>query len=75
MNQTITVSGVGIGSSIGGTVYAPAAHVDLTGALAVGLDTLGGAYIVDTMTVSGVGNINIDLGNNPPRIPDVNLVE
>ena len=75
VNQTITVSGVGIGSSIGGTVYAPAAHVDLTGALAVGLDTLGGAYIVDTMTVSGVGNINIDLGNNPPRIPDVNLVE
>jgi Putative Flp pilus-assembly TadE/G-like len=74
VNQTITIKGTGASAMVG-TIYAPAAHVDLTGLLAAGLDTLGGAYIVHTMTVGGVGSINIDLGNNPPRLPDVNLVE
>jgi uncharacterized membrane protein len=74
VNQPITVSGAGT-MACAGTVYAPAADVSLTSILAAGLDTLGGAYICNTMQISGIGSINIDLGNNPPRIPDVTLVE
>jgi hypothetical protein len=74
LNQAISITGSGL-NAIAGTVYAPAAAVNLTGAAAVGLDTLGGAYISRTITVSGVGSVNVDLGNNPPRIPDVTLVE
>jgi hypothetical protein len=49
--------------------------VTLASLLNLGLDTLGGAYIVSTLQVGGVGSINIDLGNNYPRVPDVTLVE
>jgi hypothetical protein len=74
LNQPITVSGAGT-MAFTGTVYAAAADVSLTGLLAAGIDTLGGAYICNTLQVSGIGSLNIDLGNNPPRIPDVTLVE
>ena len=40
-----------------------------------GVDTLGGGYVCDSMQVTGVGGINIDLGMNPPRVPEVHLVE
>jgi hypothetical protein len=70
----ITVKGVGL-STMTGVIYAPKAPANLTGAAAVGVDILGGAYVVDSMTVSGVGAITIDLGLNPPRVPDVRLVE
>jgi hypothetical protein len=39
------------------------------------VDVLGGAYVVDSMTVQGAGAINVNLGLNPPRVPDVRLVE
>jgi hypothetical protein len=74
MNQTLNIFGNGL-TAIVGTVYAPSAPVNLTGLLALGIDTLGGAYICSTMQVSGVGTINISLGNNYPRVPDVTLVE
>jgi hypothetical protein len=74
VNQPIAVSGAGT-MVFTGTVYAPAADVSLNGLLAAGIDTLGGAYICNTMQIGGIGSINIDLGNNPPRIPDVTLVE
>jgi hypothetical protein len=74
LNQPLTVSGGGA-LAFTGTVYAVGADVSLTGLVAVGLDTLGGAYICNTLQVSGVGSLNIDLGNNPPRAPDVTLVE
>jgi hypothetical protein len=75
VSQAITISGVGL-AALGGTVYAPAAAVNLSSLAPVGLiDTLGGAYICSSMQVSGIGSINIDLGNNPPAVPDVNLVE
>jgi Putative Flp pilus-assembly TadE/G-like len=73
-NTPITVSGAGL-TTMTGVIYAPAAAVSLTGSAAVGIDILGGAYVVSSATISGVGGINIDLGLNPPRIPDVRLVE
>jgi hypothetical protein len=45
------------------------------GSALVGLDILGGAWVVNNMTVSGLGAININLNLNPPRIPDVRPVE
>jgi len=74
VNQPITVTGAGV-MAFTGTVYAVGADVTLGSLVAAGIDTLGGAYICSTMQVSGIGSINIDLGNNPPRIPDVTLVE
>jgi hypothetical protein len=74
LNQGIAITGNGL-TAVGGTVYAPAAPVTLAGLAAVGVDTLGGAYICDTMQVSGIGGINISLGSNYPRVPDVTLVE
>jgi hypothetical protein len=74
LNAPITMSGVGL-AVITGVVYAPQAPVSLTGLAVAGLDVLGGAYVVDSMTVQGIGAINIDLKLNPPRVPDVCLVE
>jgi hypothetical protein len=68
------MSGVGL-AVITGVVYAPLAPVSLSGLAVVGLDVLGGAYVVNSMTVQGIGAINIDLRLNPPRVPDVGLVE
>jgi hypothetical protein len=70
----LSLTGFGL-AAIVGTVYAPNAPVTLSGLAAVGIDTLGGAYICSTMQISGVGSININLGNNYPRIPQVNLAE
>lgn len=61
-------------ASISGTIYAPAADVKLIGNVVAGI-TLGGAYVVDSLDVSGVGAINIDLGGNRPPIPEIALVE
>jgi hypothetical protein len=74
LSSPITMTGVGL-AAITGVVYAVQAPVSLTGSAAVGVDILGGAYVVSSMTVSGVGAININLNLNPPRIPDVRLVE
>jgi len=70
----ISMTGVGL-ATITGVIYAVAAPANLTGLAAVGLDILGGAWVVNTLTVGGVGAININLNLNPPRIPDVRLVE
>jgi Flp pilus assembly protein TadG len=74
LTQPVSISGVGL-TTITGTVYAAQAPVNLTGSAAVGLDILGGAYVASTMTVGGVGAVTINLGLNPPRIPDVRIVE
>lgn len=74
LTQPISVSGAGL-MVFTGTVYAVGADVTLGSLVAAGIDTLGGAYICNTISISGIGSINIDLGNNPPRIPDVTLVE
>jgi hypothetical protein len=74
LNTPITMSGVGL-ATITGVVYAAKAPVNLSGLASVGADVLGGAYVVDSMTVQGVGGINIDLNLDPPRVPDVRLVE
>jgi hypothetical protein len=74
VTQALNITGYGL-AAIVGVVYAPAAAVNLNGLAAVGIDTLGGAYICKTMQVSGIGGINVNLGNNYPRVPDVTLVE
>jgi hypothetical protein len=74
LKQPITVSGAGT-MLLTGTVYAKGADVSLASLLNLGIDTLGGAYICNTLRIAGVGSVNIDLGNNPPRVPDVTLVE
>jgi hypothetical protein len=74
LNQAIAMKGFGL-AAITGVVYGVRAPVNLTGNAAVGLDTLGGAFVVDSMTVQGVGTINVNLGMNSPRVPDVKLVE
>ncbi|WP_020474684.1 pilus assembly protein TadG-related protein [Zavarzinella formosa] len=75
-SQTTAISFTGTGVTvITGTIYAPKAPVSLTGGLLAALDVLGGAYVVDSMTVDGLGSVNIDLGLNPPLVPDVRLVE
>jgi hypothetical protein len=70
----ISMKGIGL-TVLTGLVYAAQAPVSLTGLAAVGLDVLGGAYVVNSLTVQGVGAVNIDLKLNPPRVPDVRLVE
>ncbi len=74
LTQPFTVNGLGL-TTITGVVYAARAPVNLSGTAAVGLDILGGAYVADTMNVSGVGAVTINLGLNPPRVPDVRTVE
>jgi Putative Flp pilus-assembly TadE/G-like len=74
LTQPVTMTGLGL-TTITGVVYAAKAPVNLTGSAAVGLDILGGAYVADTMTVTGVGAVTVNLGLNPPRIPDVRVVE
>ncbi|HBI44301.1 MAG TPA: hypothetical protein DDY78_15840 [Planctomycetales bacterium] len=74
LTTPISMTGVGL-TVLTGVVYAAQAPVSLTGLVAVGLDVLGGAYVVNSLTVQGVGAVNIDLKLNPPRVPDVRLVE
>jgi len=74
LTQPLSLTGYGL-TGIVGTVYAAGAPVNLNGLLAVGLDTLGGAYICRSMQVSGIGSVNIDIGTNPPRVPEVTIVE
>jgi hypothetical protein len=74
MSQSISLTGNGV-TSILGTIYAPSAPLSLTGLAGVGADTLGGAYICSTITVGGVGNININLAKHYVRVPDITLVE
>ena len=70
----ITMSGIGL-TVLTGVIYAAQATVSLSGLAGVGLDVLGGAYVVNSLTVQGIGSVNIDLKLNPPRVPDVRLVE
>jgi hypothetical protein len=74
VSTPVTLAGNSV-TAVTGTIYAPAAALSLTGLAGVGVATLGGAYIADTITVGGVGNINVDLGANYVRVPDVTLVE
>jgi hypothetical protein len=74
LTQSISITGTGA-TKISGVVYAAQAAINLTGNAAVGVDVLGGAYVCDSMQVTGLGGINVDLGLNPPRVPEVHLVE
>ncbi len=74
LSQPLSLTGFGT-MAVLGTVYAPAAAVNLTASVAAAIDILGGAYICDTLNISGVGSANIDLGTNYLRVPDVTLAE
>jgi hypothetical protein len=70
----ISISGNGL-LTIAGLVYAPKAQANLATKATVGVDLVGGAYVVESATVNGLGSINIKIGQNQPRIPDIRLVE
>lgn len=72
--QTVSLSGNG-SIQMTGVVYAAAAAVQLAGNSSSGANTLGGAFVSNTLQVSGNGNFLIDLGKTRPRVPDVRLVE
>jgi len=74
MTQPVSITGLGL-TTITGVVYAAQAPVNLTGSAAVGLDIMGGAYVASSMNVNGIGAVTISLGLNPPRVPDVRVVE
>ena len=74
LTQPVSLTGLGL-TTITGTVYAAKAAVNLTGGAAVGLDILGGAFVAESMTVSGAGAVTVSLGLHPPRVPDVRLTE
>jgi Putative Flp pilus-assembly TadE/G-like len=74
MTQPVSITGLGV-TTITGVVYAASAPARLTGGAAANLDILGGAYVVNTMTIGGVGSVTVNLGLNPPRVPDVRIVE
>jgi hypothetical protein len=54
LTTPITLTGVGL-AVITGVVYAAQAPVNLTGFAAVGLDILGGGFVVNSLTVQGAG--------------------
>src|SRR5262249_300491 len=60
---------------ISGTVYAANAAVRLTGDCVVSIDTLGGAYVCSSLWSTANSSFNVSLGNNRPKVPEVNLVE
>lgn len=62
-------------TDITGVVYALTAPTTLTGHAPEGVDVLGGAFVVDSMNIEGPGGIVIDLKQNPPRVPDLRIVE
>jgi hypothetical protein len=72
LNQGLTFSG-GAALQIGGTVYAPSADVALSGPS--GLTPGLGAFICWQLTLSGSASFLLNLGSNPPRVPDVRLVD
>jgi hypothetical protein len=72
--QPLSFTGHGL-TAITGVVYAANAEVNATEALTGAVEILGGAYVCNSMQVNGVGSISVDLGLNPPRIPDVHLAE
>ncbi len=74
VNQPVVLAG-GLTTQIVGTVYAVRAAVRLTGKGVVAGATLGGSHVADTIELSGNLAININLGTNRPRVPDVGLVE
>jgi hypothetical protein len=74
LTQPLSFAGHGL-TAITGVVYAVSAPVQLTETATGGVEVLGGAYVCNSMVVTGVGSISVDLGLNPPRVPDVHLVE
>ena len=73
LNNPIGIAGDGT-IQLTGTVYAPAATVQLSGNAASGNIT-GGGYVVSSMQVSGNSNFVIDHGNNRPLVPEIGMVE
>jgi hypothetical protein len=57
-----------------GTVYAPAATIQLSGNASTG-STVGGSFIALRVSASGNGHFTVQQGSNRPRVPDIQLVE
>ena len=74
MTEPVSITGAGM-TAITGVIYAASAPANVNGSAAIGLDILGGAYVVDSIRMGGIGAITVNLGLNPPRVPDVRTVE
>jgi hypothetical protein len=74
LTTPVSLTGFGL-AAITGTIYALQAPINLTGSATVGVDILGGAFVANTMTIGGLGAIQVNLGLNPPRVPNVRLTE
>lgn len=60
---------------VGGTVYAPAAAVHVSGSSNVAPLATGGGFIARELTVSGNGSLVVNPGGNHTRSPEVRLVD
>jgi hypothetical protein len=74
LSNAVQISGNG-STQITGTVYAPAAAIQLSGNGTSNADVLGGAYIASSLVVSGSASFSINQGSNRPRVPETGLVE
>jgi hypothetical protein len=72
---TTGLSFQGVNLAIGGTVYAAAAAVTVSGVSAVLPIAPAGAFVCWQLTFSGTLNALINLWGNWPRVPDVRLVD
>ncbi len=69
--QTVTMSGNSGSSNLSGTIYAPAANLNISGA-----GNWGAQFIVSTVTVNGTSTLAIDYaGSDLGKAPYVFLVE
>jgi hypothetical protein len=74
VSQSVQISGNGA-YQITGTVYAPAAPIQLSGNGTISWNTLGGSFIASRLQVTGNGSFRISHAKSRPRVPDVYLVE
>jgi Flp pilus assembly protein TadG len=74
LTTPVTISG-NTKLQIGGTVYAPAAAINVSGSSTVTPYAPGGGIIAAQVSVSGNGTMTVDPGSNRPRSPDVRLVD
>jgi hypothetical protein len=69
--QTVTISGNSGSSNLSGTIYAPTANLNISGA-----GNWGAQFIVSTVTVNGTSTLTIDYaGSDLGKAPYVFLVE
>lgn len=72
--NTLSISG-NASVQLDGIVYTPGARVRVTSNAVVGSLHAGGAFVVDTMEISGNGSVEVKMGVKGPAVPDIGLAE